>query len=98
VVVFISLIVVESNLYPDLETIEEDKQEDKNFVDKPFSCMMNPLLPSIGIMSSGVTIGFIDQSVWITFFIIIVCIVGSYFIFVIPRKIKRSLKKEYLKN
>src|ERR1035441_4776760 len=63
-------------------------------MDKPYTCMFNPLLPAVGIMFSGVTIGYIDQSVWITFFIIIVCIIASYFIFVIPRKIRIKLKKE----
>jgi hypothetical protein len=48
--------------------------------------MFNPLVPAIGIMMSGITIGYIDQDVWITFFLMTILIGLSYFFFVIPRK------------
>ena len=52
--------------------------------------MLNPLLPAIGIMFSGITVGFIDQTVWITFFIVLVFIIMAYFLYVIPMKFRAA--------
>jgi Ca2+-dependent lipid-binding protein len=86
---------MESKMHPDLKSIEEDKQEDRNLIDKPYTCFFNPLLPSIGISLSGMTVGFIDQTVWITFFALLFFIMISYFLYVIPMKFKEeALKKD----
>jgi hypothetical protein len=82
-------------LYPDTKTIEEDQREADLMKDKPYTCMLNPLIPAIGIMLSGVTIGYIDHDVWITFFIISVLIAISYFIYVIPRKYAKTVRRRF---
>lgn len=48
--------------------------------------MFNPIIPSIGIWGSGTVIGYIDVVVWASFFVIVVLIGISYFVFVIPKK------------
>ena len=52
--------------------------------EKPYTCMYNPLLPAIGISFSGVTMGYIDLNVWVTFFVILILISLSYVFVVIP--------------
>lgn len=64
-------------------------------IDKPYTCALNPLVPCIGITFSGITIGYIDTKVWITFFIIMLLIVASYFFYVIPKKYAKVMKKRY---
>ena len=61
--------------------------------DKPYTCALNPLVPAIGIVFSGVTIGYIDTEVWITFFIITLGIAASYFLSVIPIKYRKAMQK-----
>jgi hypothetical protein len=56
--------------------------------------MWNPFLPAVGIMSSSITLGYMDLEVWATFFIIVLAIVASYFIYVIPRKYEQNNKRK----
>jgi hypothetical protein len=62
-------------------------------VDKPYTCMLNPIIPCIGIMGSGTFIGYIDVLVWTSFFGVVVIIAISYFLYVIPRKYLEKLRK-----
>jgi hypothetical protein len=56
----LALIYIESKFYPDTVSIEEDKNEDRNLIDRPYSCFFNPILPAVGITMSGITVGFIE--------------------------------------
>ena len=59
-IVLVVLIVIESKLYPDTKTIEAELNEDRHLIDKPYTCMLNPLLPAVGIMFSSLTLGYMD--------------------------------------
>ena len=87
------MIFIESKLYPDQASFAEDKREYDTLPDKPYTCMLNPLLPSIGIWFSGTVIGYLDVIVWTSFFGVIVLIAISYFLYVIPRKYNEKIKK-----
>jgi hypothetical protein len=56
----LALIYMESKFYPDIVSIEEDKNEDRNLIDRPYTCFFNPFLPALGIAMSGITVGFIE--------------------------------------
>lgn len=89
----IIIIFIEAKLYPDRVSIEEDKKEDETMPDNPYTCMFNPIIPSIGIWGSGAVIGYLDTIVWQSFFGIVILIAISYFIYVIPRKYGEKMKK-----
>ena len=60
IVATIVIITIEAKLYPDLKTLKEEKEEYDSMPDKPYTCMFNPFIPAVGIMMSGITIGYID--------------------------------------
>ena len=47
--------------------------------------MFNPFLPSVGISFSALVIGYMDIIVFASFFIVVLFIALSYFIYVIPK-------------
>lgn len=89
----ILIIVIEAKTNPDLSQMQEDQREDQTFRDKPYTCMMNPFLPSIGISCSAVVIGYMDLIVWVIFFVVLALTFISYFFYVIPQKHKEKLEK-----
>lgn len=93
VILNILIIFIEAKTHPDLATIQEDERENLSFKDKPYTCMWNPFLPSIGISGSALVIGYMDIIVWSSFFIATILIGISYFVYVIPRKHKEKLSK-----
>lgn len=88
------IIMVEHKRHPDLEAIEEDLRENKTFKDTPYTCMLSPFLPSIGISVSGIVLGYMDIVVWATFFIVVFLTILSYFLYVVPKKHREKLKKQ----
>lgn len=96
IVVLIIVIFAEAKYYPDRESIAEDEKENETLPDLPYTCMLNPIIPCLGISSSGVIIGYIDLIVWISFFAIVILIGISYFIFVVPRKYNQKAKQTRL--
>ena len=56
------------------------------FKDKPYTTFINPIMPALGIWSSGVVIGYIDVVVWTSFLGVTVLIAASYFLCILPRK------------
>ncbi len=92
IVVVMIILIIESKQYPDLASIAEDVKENNLFPDKPYTCMLNPLIPSLGIWGSGTVIGYIDVIVWASFFGVVVLIGISYFLFVIPRRYDEKMK------
>ena len=93
VIINILIILIEAKTHPDLATIQEDERENLVFKDKPYTCMWNPFLPSVGISCSALVIGYMDIVVWSSFFIGTIIIAISYFIYVIPHKHKEKLSK-----
>lgn len=87
----LAAILIESKTHPDLTQMQEDERENQTFKDKPYTCMLNPLLPSVGISCSAVVIGYMDIIVWSSFFLSIFAIGLTYFIYVIPRKHKEKV-------
>lgn len=79
-------ILIEAKMHPDLTQIHEDENENRTFKDKPYTCMLNPFLPSVGISCSAVVIGYMDIIVWSSFFLSVLVIGLTYFVYVIPRK------------
>jgi hypothetical protein len=86
VLINILTILIETKTHPDLETMQEDERENLLFKDKPYTCMWNPFMPSIGISCSALVIGYMDIAVWSSFFIVTILIGLTYFLYVIPRK------------
>lgn len=84
VIINILIILIEAKTHPDLATIQEDERENLSFIDKPYTCMWNPFLPSIGISCSALVIGYMDIIVWSSFFVSVIFIAISYFVYVIP--------------
>jgi amino acid transporter len=97
-VILVIVIFVESKYYPDVKQIEDDLKENETFIDKPYTCMLNPVLPCIGIWGSGTVIGYIDIIVWASFFVIVLLIAGSYFAFVLPRKYREKSRGRFPKG
>ena len=85
--------MIESRIYPDLTSMQEDQRENQTFKDMPYTCMFNPLLPSIGISFSGIVVGYMDIEVWVAFFIVVLFTILSYFFLVIPSKDQEKLYK-----
>ena len=90
----ILIILIEAKTHPDLTTMQEDQRENQFFKDKPYTCMFNPFLPSIGISFSALVIGYMDIIVWSSFFISLIFIALSYFLYVVPKKFKEKTEKE----
>ena len=82
----IAIIFIEAKTHPDLTQTQEDERENQTFLDKPYTCMLNPFLPSVGISCSALVIGYMDIIVWSSFFLVTLAIAVTYFIYVIPRK------------
>ena len=93
VIVNIIIILIEAKSHPDLATMHDDQRENSTFKDMPYTCMMNPLLPSIGISFSAVVIGYMDIVVWVIFFLTVFLSAISYFLYVIPKKHAEKMAK-----
>ena len=94
VIINILIILIEAKAHPDLTTLQEDQRENQFFKDKPYTCMLNPFLPSVGISFSALVIGYMDIIVWASFFVSLIFIALSYFLYVIPKKFNEKTNKK----
>ena len=81
-------------MHPDLATMKEDLLEAQSFKDPPYTCMLNPFLPCVGISVSAIVVGYMDILVWATFFVVVALTAASYFLWVIPSKHKDKVNKD----